>query len=352
MADQPKQRSAQQSQRKRPLEEFNKTRVGLVAIAMIAVLIAALVVASKIGIGQRTVNAQFLQAAALQPGNPVTVAGIEVGTVKSLKLAGDHVDAQLRVRNDVKLGKDTKAAIMVTTILGSRYLALEPDAEGALPNNTIDLAHTQVPYDLQQALHDATVTYEDLNTDNLAASLDALGQQLKTLPPVIPRAMDNLHKLSTIIGDRRDQLGSLLKTMDTVTTTLRRQQANVGVMVHQGEQLFGEFVQRRAAFRALMQGVTDLVDTLGDTIVNDRPQLEALLQNLSKLTDMLAQHDDLLRSTLQIAPVTVRGLANASGTGNAIDLNVGNGIVVDSWMCAISGRAKQFGMIPYFKDCK
>jgi hypothetical protein len=31
---------------------------------------------------------------------------------------------------------------------------------------------------------------------------------------------------------------------------------------------------------------------------------------------------------------------------------VGNGIVVDSWMCAISGRAKQFGMIPYFKDCK
>ena len=164
--------------------------------------------------------------------------------------------------------------------------------------------------------------------------------------------MDNLHKLSTIVADRRDQLGSLLKTMDSVTSTLRRQQSNIGVMVNQGQQLFGEFVMRRAAFQALMQSLTGLVETLSDTIVKDRPQLEALLQNLRELTDMLAQHDDLLRNTLQVAPVTLRGLANASGTGNAVDLAAGNGLIIDSWMCAISGRAQQFGMIQYFKDCK
>ena len=32
--------------------------------------------------------------------------------------------------------------------------------------------------------------------------------------------------------------------------------------------------------------------------------------------------------------------------------NAANGLLVDSWMCAISGRAEQFGMIQYFKDCK
>ncbi|SKV28284.1 Mce family protein, Mce5C [Mycobacteroides abscessus subsp. abscessus] len=48
----------------------------------------------------------------------------------------------------------------------------------------------------------------------------------------------------------------------------------------------------------------------------------------------------------------IRGIANSTGTGNAIDINLTNGLLVDSWMCAISGRAKQFGMIPYFKDCK
>jgi hypothetical protein len=29
-----------------------------------------------------------------------------------------------------------------------------------------------------------------------------------------------------------------------------------------------------------------------------------------------------------------------------------NGILVDSWMCAISGRAKQFELAEYYKDCK
>ena len=67
---------------------------------------------------------------------------------------------------------------------------------------------------------------------------------------------------------------------------------------------------------------------------------------------MLGQHDDMLRSVLQSGPIALRGLANASGTGNAVDLHVSNGLLVDSWMCAISGRAQQFGLIQYFQDCK
>lgn len=50
--------------------------------------------------------------------------------------------------------------------------------------------------------------------------------------------------------------------------------------------------------------------------------------------------------------MALRGFANASGTGNAFDFNTPNGLVIDSWMCAISGRAKQFGMVQYYKDCK
>ena len=75
-------------------------------------------------------------------------------------------------------------------------------------------------------------------------------------------------------------------------------------------------------------------------------------ENIRELSDMLGKHDDLLRSTLQAGPVALRGLANATGTGNAVDFNASNGLLMDSWMCAISGRAKQFGMIQYFQDCK
>lgn len=342
----------QTHRRRRPLESYNKTVLGLIAIAVVAVLIATLLLAKVLDIGYRSYTAQFQQAAALQSGNPITVAGIQVGEVGSMKLAGDHVEARLKVRADVPLGEDTRAAIKITTVLGSRYLALQPGGAGSLPHHTIDLAHTEVPYDLQEALADVTTTYEQVDTDQFAQSLAVLGRQLSTLPPVVPQAIQNVHTLSTIIADRRDQIGALLKTTELVSNTLRRQQKNIGAMINQGQQLVGEFVARQDTFHAMMRSLTDLVNTLSDLAIENRPQLEQLLKELRTLSDMLGRHDDLLRSTLQAGPIALRGLANATGTGNAVDLNVPNGLLVDSWMCAISGRAKQFGMIQYYKDCK
>jgi virulence factor Mce-like protein len=338
--------------RRRTLENYSKPWLGVIAIGVVAVLVGAMLVVKLAGAGYRSYTAQFLQAAALQPGNPITIAGIQVGEVTDMTLAGDHVEAQLRIRDDVALGDDTTAIIKITTILGSRYLALQPAGTGELPGRTIDLAHTEVPYDLQEALADVTTTYEQVDSDRFAQSLQVLGEQLHTLPPVVPQAVQNIHTLSSIIAQRRDQLGDLLTTTETVSSTLERQHANIANMVRQGHDLLGEFVMRRASFHALMQAITNIVETLSGIVIDDRPELESLLRNVRQLSDMLGQHDDLLRSVLQSGPVALRGLANATGTGNAVDLNASNGLLVDSWMCAISGRAKQFGMIEYFKDCK
>ncbi|GAB3015991.1 MlaD family protein [Mycobacterium bourgelatii] len=337
--------------KKRPLESYNKTWLGFIACAVVAVLIGAMLVVHMIGAGYRHYTAEFVQAAALQPGNPITVAGIPVGEVTSIKLDGDHVEAGLKIRDDIKLGKDSTASIKVTTILGARYLALEPDGPGSLANNTFDLAHTQVPYDLQAALKDATTTFEQVDSDRFAQSLSILGKQLEKLPEVVPQAMANIDSLSSIIAQRRDQLGELLRSTEQVTNTLRRQQANLGNLVNQSQDLLGQFVARRAVFHAMMQSLTSFVDTMNQLVVNDRSGIETLLKDLREFTDMIAQHDDLLRNTLQIAPVFAREAANLTGDANAVSFNLPSGLLIDSWMCAISLRAQQFGMIPYFKDC-
>lgn len=346
------ERTPTQQRRRRPLESYHPGWLGFGAIVVVAVLIAAMFTVKAADVGYRHYTARFLQAAALKPGNPITVAGIPVGEVTSLVLAGDHVDVGLKVRNDVALGADSRATIKITTILGGRYLALQPAGPGALPNNTFDITHTEVPYDLQEALADVTTTYEQVDSDKFAQTLGILGKQLQGLPAVLPQALKNTRTLATIIASRRDQLGSLLKTAELVSNTLHRQQSNIGSLIVQGNELIGEFVTRRDSFHALLQSLTNLVQTLSGIVIDDRPELETLLTNIRELSDMLGKHDDLLRSTLQAGPVALRGLANATGTGNAVDFNASNGLLVDSWMCAISGRAKQFGMIPYFKDCK
>lgn len=338
--------------KKRVIESYSRLWLGVIAIAVVSVLVGILMIVKVADVGYTSYTARFLQAAALKVGNPITVAGIPVGEVKSMKLMGDHVEARLKVRNDVALGQDSRAVIKITTILGSRYLSLEPAGSGSLPNKTFELSRTEVPYDLQEALADVTTTYEQVDSDKFAQTLSVLGRQLDGLPEVVPQALANTQNLANIIAGRRDQLGSLLQTTETVANTLRAQQSTVGSLVNQGNALVGEFVARRASFQAMMAALTSLVETLSGIIIEDRPELEKTLVNLRELSDLLGKHDDLVRSTLQSGPIALRGLANATGNGNAADINVSNGLLIDSWMCAISGRAKQFGMIEYFQDCK
>jgi len=336
----------------RRLESYNKTWLGFIAVVVVAAVVGAILLVQKVGAGYRHYTAEFLQAASLQPGNPIMVAGIPVGTVSSLRLDGDHVEAGLKIRDDIVLGRDSKAVIKDATILGGRYLAVEPAGPDRLPHNTFELTHTEVPYDLQAALKDATTTFEQLDSDRLAQSLTVLGKQMTGLPAVVPQALANIEALSSIIAQRRDQLGQLLKNTERVTNTLHNQQANIGNLVNHGQDLIGVFVARRAVFHAMMQSLQSLVDVLGKILVNDRSGVDAMLRDMADFTALLGQHDDLIRNLLQISPVFMREAANMTGDGNAIAFTIPNGPVVDSWMCAISGRAKQFGMIQYFKDCK
>lgn len=338
--------------KRRPLESYNKTWLGFIAVVGVAVVIGAMLAVHTLGAGYRHYTAEFLQAASLRPGNPVVVAGIPVGEVSSMKLDGDHVEAGLKIRDDIVLGKDSRAEIKVATILGSRYLSVQPNGPASLPHNTFDLSHTDVPYDLQSALQDATTTFEQVDSDRFAQSLAVLGKQLEGLPAVVPQAMDNIHSLSSIIAVRRDQLGQLLVSTERVTNTLRRQQAGVGNLINQGQDLLGQFVARRVVFHAMMQSLTNLVDTMGQIVVNDRAGLDSLINDMRDFTAMMAQHDDLLSNLLQISPIFFREAANLTGDGNAVNFNASNVPLIDSWMCAISGRAKQFGMIQYFKDCQ
>lgn len=338
--------------RHRPLESYNTTWLGFGALAVVGVVIAAALLVKLVGFGYTRYTAEFAQAAALAPGNPVVIAGIEVGRVTSMRLAGDHVEAGLSVRNDIPMGKDTRATIQVMTILGSRYLKLDPDGPGSIPGKRITLAHTAVPYDLQSLLEDATTTFDEVDSDQFGQSLAVLGQQLQGLPPIIPQAMANLHTLAKITADRRDQLGTLLASTQRVANTLHNQQTHLGNLVDQGQDFLGELVARQNTFHAMLAALTNLTSNLNNVVVKDRTMLDDMLANLRALSDMVGQHDDMLRSLIQSAPPPLRGLTNATGYGPAVEFYVANGIAVDSWMCAISGRAKQFNMIEYFKDCK
>jgi hypothetical protein len=112
----------------------------------------------------------------------------------------------------------------------------------------------------------------------------------------------------------------------------------------------GEITTRNEAVHRLLASATVLIGTI-KAILGDQPAIDAMLANLTTFSGMVGSNDALLRAFLQAAPVAIRNIANISGSGNALDVGIPAGPLVDSWMCAISARGKQFNLAQYFTNC-
>ncbi len=175
------------SPRERKLEDRSKFWIGMIAVGVVAAIIASMLLYRQIGFGYTRYQAEFAQAAQLKKGDYVSVAGVDVGEVKSVVLDGTKVLVDLRVRDEVKLGAETQAAIKTTTLLGSRYIELRPRGAGTIPNKRIALSHTEVPYDLQSLSDNQRELKETLDLlplllDNVDRSIDPVNGSLRLHP--------------------------------------------------------------------------------------------------------------------------------------------------------------------------
>ncbi len=100
------------------------------------------------------VTANFSSITGLQNGSDVRISGVKVGNVVSLSLDPKSYQAvvHLVLDNTVKLPKDTAAVIASESLLGGKFLSLEPGGDPDLikPNGRIE--YTQSTPGLEQLL--------------------------------------------------------------------------------------------------------------------------------------------------------------------------------------------------------
>ena len=337
---------------RRPIEQYGTLRLGIGAVLVIAVTLAGLLGVQRLGLGKAVYVADFAQAAGVSAGDQVTVAGVHVGSVKGVKLDGDMVVVTLEVDGNVHFGSATRAAIKLTTLLGARYVELKPAGSGELADKRIPLAQTEVPYSLQDSLQDATTTFEAVDAEQIARSMTSLSEQLRGAPEILPQALDNVRHLSAVLAGRRDEIGELLRSTQHIAQLLGDQQRSLGVLLTRGHDVLGDLAARKQMIVRLIDATTKLVHQLQPVLVADRPQTDELLRNLDGILTAVGKNDALFRNTLQMLPVPLRNFTNATGNGNEFDFSSSGGTLIDSVMCALSGRAEQFNLPTYFEDCQ
>src|SRR3954447_22303768 len=98
-----------------PFREKNPVVIGAVSLAVIVAFILAAFKAEDLPLigGGDTYYAAFSEAGGLKANDEVRVAGVRVGKVQAVELAGDHVKVTFKVQKGVDFGKHPGAAIKV-----------------------------------------------------------------------------------------------------------------------------------------------------------------------------------------------------------------------------------------------
>ncbi|WP_075297592.1 MULTISPECIES: MCE family protein [unclassified Pseudonocardia] len=269
--------------------------------------------------GATRYTAEFPEAAGLQANDRVTVAGVEAGRVQSVELEGDHVKVDFSVE-EAWVGNRTTASIEIATLLGSKFLALDPrgDAEQD-PDAPIGRDRTKSPFDVVDAFNGLSGTIDQLDTDQLATSLTTLSDTFRETPPEIRGALDGLSRLSNTISSRDGQLKQLLANTRQLSTTLADRRGDVVKLVADGNLLLGELQQRKDAIANLLDGVQKLSVQLRGLVGDNQEQLRPALETVDKVLAVLEENRDNLGEILDKEAVFVRVFGNALGNGRWFD---------------------------------
>jgi phospholipid/cholesterol/gamma-HCH transport system substrate-binding protein len=192
----------------------SQTLWGIVGIVAVVVAIVAAVVVYVLPIGHDTYTAAFETTGGAHAGDDVRVAGISVGSVKSMELVDNHVEVTFEVKKGMVLGDATSVGVRLLTPVGGRYLSLVPAGDNELPNGQIPIEHTRVPFTLSDTIESVTPILRDLDGKTLRQTVAEIDKAVQAQPDAIRDVTNNLTSLTGVIADRQDDLDKSLKVAD------------------------------------------------------------------------------------------------------------------------------------------
>jgi phospholipid/cholesterol/gamma-HCH transport system substrate-binding protein len=309
----------------RALQPANRVRVGVLAIAVVVLIV---------GVGQSfsslpmlfatpSYYAQFSDSGGLSKGDKVRILGMDVGTVQDLKIDGDHVVMKFSTGTRT-IGTESRLAIRTDTLLGKKVLEIEPRGTRPLrPGAVLALGQSTTPYQIYDAFFDVTKAASGWNIETVKKSLNVLSQTVNQTYPHLSAALDGVAKFSDTLGKRDEQLKHLLAEARKVAGVLGDRSKQINALLRNTQALLAAFNERGRAIDALLANVSAF-STQVQGLIKDNPNLHHLLEQLRTVTDVLVVHKKDLADVLNTLRNYTAALSEAVGSGPYFKVMIGN----------------------------
>ena len=305
----------------------NPVTVGAISLAVIAALITLAFKAGDLPVigGGDTYYASFSEAGGLKVNDEVRIAGVRVGKVRTIELDGDSVKVGFQVKTDSRFGTESGAQIKVKTILGAMYVSLVPDGEGQLEEgSTIPVERTASPFNVVDVFEGLAERSEEIDINQLSEALDTMATLTRNTPEEFRSALRGVSALSRNVAAKDEELDTLLGNLRKVATVLGDRKDDIVTLMRDSDVLFRALVARREAVHNLLVSTSQLSKQLTAIVRENRADLKPALDNLEGVVDLLNANRENLDQSLRLLAPFYRVFANTLGNGPWFDTIIAN----------------------------
>lgn len=299
--------------------ERNPVILGLFALALlVAVGVLSLTLQRADFTGGYKVIAEFTDANGLRVGDTVTVAGARAGRVSALTIDGDHVDIELEV-DGIDLPTSTEAVISPRTLVGKRAVELETGSDFSDllgEGDVIPLSQTVVYADVPQFGTASDDLLSEVDAEALNTFLIALTELTEGQRDEVGQLIEGGTRLTRVINEQQEPLRELLRRLRELSTTLNSRDDELVGIVDDFDFVLGRLEDRRAEIQRLFRETRRTSAIGADLIVEIKPELDAILDEVHRDTKILARHQMDIAEALAYAPDAIGGFASITFSGD------------------------------------
>ncbi|HVM12764.1 MAG TPA: MlaD family protein [Egibacteraceae bacterium] len=292
--------------------------LGLVALGvMAAVTVFALAVQRADLSGGYEIVAEFADAGGLRAGDDVFVAGVRVGEVLGLEIAGDRIEARLQIEG-AELPETTRAEVRLRTLVGRRGVELTTGrdfAELLGDGDVIPAARTSVATDVPEFGDVSEELLNEVDADALNTFLRAVTDVTRDQRQEVALLIEGGTRLTAVINEQEAEIRRLLRALRGVSETLAASDADLVAVIDDFGTVLDTLAQRRDDVRRLLRETNATSATAADLVADTRGQLDRVLHEVHADVEILTRQQVALAEALAYAPEGVGGFADVTHSG-------------------------------------
>jgi phospholipid/cholesterol/gamma-HCH transport system substrate-binding protein len=245
-------------------------------------------------------------AAGLESGDPVRVAGVAVGSVTAIERIPE--DGTLLVDFEVDAGTEISeasvASIRLRTLLGKKYLDISDPGTGAAlaEGDVIPVSQTGASTDVDTLLNAAEPTIEQTDVESINGVLASVDRTLAGRGEQLRDVFVDLADLTSTFADREVELARLIESTNRLAGVVETRDTELRSVLDGMDLVLATLAQRGENLTGIVEEVSTLSNTLSPLLAGNRAELGELFGQLGQVTDLLVRQKDRVDLALTQLP--------------------------------------------------